>query len=149
MHLNHLGSVTTLLSSPILNPLRVHSQSGWLQQLMARWPQYLLFADAAGDILHPQEESSRSSSACHVTSAHPGEPYRTLICPPICDWTSSLHVSFNIQNDPCSLTSTLFISVSVAPLCMCAFPGQKFQPHPSSFFHITLFLIQYQLPFCS
>ena len=65
------------------------------------------------------------------------------------DWTSALHLSFDIHNDPCSLTSTLFISVSVAQLCMYAFLEQKFQLHPSSFFHIPLFLIQYQLPFCS
>lgn len=95
------------------------------------------------------QKSPRSSSACRVISAHPEQPSRILICPPICDWTSALHLSFDIQNNPCSLISTLLISVSVALLCMYAFPGQKFQLHPSSFFYIPLFLIQYQLPFCS
>ena len=37
----------------ILNPLRVHSL-GWLQWLVAWWPQHPLFTDMAGNIFCPQ-----------------------------------------------------------------------------------------------
>ena len=50
MHLTYLGPVSCFF--PIPNPLRAHSL-GWLQGLIAWWPQHPLFTDMAGDFLCP------------------------------------------------------------------------------------------------
>lgn len=148
MHLSCLGLVSCSCICVFYLESSEGTQLAQLQWLIARWLQHPFVYwygrwHSLSRLCSFSEQSSGSSSACHVISTHPEQPFGILIRPAICIWTSALHLLLALQNDVPSFTSALVMSVSVTLLYISSFPGKKFQISSPSFLHITLFLTQY------